>query len=263
MKQDETKMSSMKKPCQRGGKWPVLVVLLAIILLIISVVLVAGVGPAYQMEWVTLGTAFMVLRQGAYLAVAAGLLGLLVMVVAGFCRRWRLALLAGLVSLAVAEMLVLPVQMMQRAESVPKIHDISTDLVNPPAFVALAAAREAAPNAVDYPGEDTARQQRLAYPEIKPITLDMTLTGALTRVRGKVQELGWEIAAVTENSIEATATTRWFGFKDDVVIRLREVDQGVQIDMRSASRVGKSDVGTNAARIEAFLAALKHHEEFQ
>lgn len=253
-------MTTLAESNQRGGKWPVLIVLLAIILLIVSVVLVAGVGPAYQMKWLSLGAAFTVLRQGAYLAITAGILGLLLMVVAGFFRRWRLALLAGLVSLAVAEMMVLPVQMMQRAESVPKIHDITTDFVNPPAFIALAGAREAAPNAVDYPGEDTARQQRLAYPEIKPITLDMTMTGALTAVQSMVQELDWEIAAVTENSIEATATTRWFGFKDDVVIRLRATDQGVRVDMRSASRVGKSDVGTNAARIEAFLSALEHRE---
>ncbi|MEO6422388.1 MAG: DUF1499 domain-containing protein, partial [Candidatus Nitrotoga sp.] len=176
--------------------------------------------------------------------------------VAGYCRRWRRALVAGLVSLAVARMMVVPVQMMQRAQSVPKIHDITTDLANPPVFIALAAAREAAPNAVDYPGEDTARQQRAAYPNIKPITLDITLASAMTALQDTVRQQGWKIAAVTENSIEATDTTRWFGFKDDVVIRLRETDKGLQIDMRSASRVGKSDVGTNAARIHDFFSAL-------
>ncbi|MEO6423708.1 MAG: hypothetical protein ABIR84_13815, partial [Candidatus Nitrotoga sp.] len=187
------------KPRQRGGKWPVLAAWLAIIMLIVSAVLVAGVGPAYRLEWLTLGAAFSLLRQGAYVAVSAGVLGLLTLVVAGYCRRWRTALVAGLVSLAVAGMMVVPVQMMQRAQSVPKIHDITTDLVNPPAFIALAAAREAAPNAVNYPGEDTARQQRVAYPNIKPITLDITLESAMTALQDTVRAQGWKIAAVTEN----------------------------------------------------------------
>ena len=79
----------------------------------------------------------------------------------------------------------------------------------------------------------------------------------LAAAQAEAEEAGWRIARITDNRIEATATTRWFGFEDDVVIRLTEVENGVQVDMRSASRLGASDVGTNAARIETFLSALE------
>ena len=70
--------------------------------------------------------------------------------------------------------------------------------------------------------------------------------------------LGWEIVSVSENEgrIEATATTFWFGFKDDVVIRVREDSGGTRIDLRSVSRVGGGDLGANAARIRAFIDAI-------
>ena len=72
---------------------------------------------------------------------------------------------------------------------------------------------------------------------------------------------GWEVIRVGDTTLEATATARWFGFKDDVAIRLSEVADGVRVDVRSASRVGRSDVGTNAARIRAYLAALNRRTE--
>lgn len=139
----------------------------------------------------------------------------------------------------------------------PAIHDITTDTQTPPAFEALAEARQIAPNGVDYPGESTAQQQRAAYPNVRPLVIDETPQTVLAAAQAEAEEAGWRIARITGNRIEATATTRWFGFEDDVVIRLTEVDNGVQVDMRSASRLGASDVGTNAVRIEAFLSALE------
>ncbi len=68
--------------------------------------------------------------------------------------------------------------------------------------------------------------------------------------------MGWKIVDENqaEGRIEATATTRWFGFKDDVVIRIAPSGgNGSRVDVRSVSRVGRSDVGTNARRIRAFL----------
>ncbi|HDZ37819.1 MAG TPA: DUF1499 domain-containing protein, partial [Marinobacter sp.] len=103
---------------------------------------------------------------------------------------------------------------------------------------------------------DTARQQKAAYPQLKPVVLDMSMTQAREAVKAVIKARGWELAGTTNNVIEATATTLWFGFKDDVAIRLAETPNGVQVDMRSASRVGKSDVGTNAERIQAFLEDL-------
>lgn len=249
-------MSLTFKPRRRGGKWPTRLAWLAVILLIVAALLLGGAGPAYRLDLVSLSTSFAWLRQGAHLAIGAGAVGLVALVVAMACRRWRVALVGTLVIVAGASLVALPAQLMQLARSVPPIHDITTDLENPPAFEALVAAREAAPNAVAYPGEATARQQRTGYPRLGPLTLDATLGEVRAAAEATARELGWEIAAVEPKRIEATATTRWFGFRDDVVIRLTETDDGVRVDMRSASRVGKSDLGTNAARIQAYLEAL-------
>jgi len=249
-------MLARKKAQRRGGKWPLITAWLGLILLIVAGVMMAAAGPAYRAELIELGTSFTWLRQGAQLALGAAVLGLITMVFAGILRRWRPALVGALVSAAVVAMIAMPMQMKQRAQSVPPIHDITTDMNNPPAFTVLAAAREEAPNAVDYPGAETARQQKVAYPELKPITLDMPMARAMDAAKATVQARGWELAGTTESTLEATATTRWFGFKDDVVVRMTETQSGVQVDMRSASRVGKSDLGVNAERIQAFLEDL-------
>lgn len=244
----------------RGGKWPLLAAWLGVILLLIAAVLVGAAGPAYKAEWITLGTSFTWLRQGAQLAIGAAALGLITLIVSGIFRRWRPALVGVLVSAAVVAVIAMPMQMKRQAQSVPPIHDITTNTAHPPAFRALAAAREKAPNEVEYPGAETARQQKAAYPELKPIILDMSLPNAMKAAKATVQARGWDIAAITDHTIEATATTRWFGFKDDVIIRMTETGQGVRIDMRSASRVGKSDIGTNAERIQRFLEDLKQRQ---
>jgi uncharacterized protein (DUF1499 family) len=74
--------------------------------------------------------------------------------------------------------------------------------------------------------------------------------------------MGWEVVAAVpaEERIEATATTFWFGFKDDIVVRITSADGGSRIDVRSVSRVGRGDVGTNAKRIKAYLAQIAHSE---
>jgi uncharacterized protein (DUF1499 family) len=71
--------------------------------------------------------------------------------------------------------------------------------------------------------------------------------------------LDWEIVAsdAPAGRIEATATTMWFGFKDDIVVRVRpEAGGGSRVDVRSVSRVGQSDVGANAKRIREFIRRL-------
>lgn len=247
--------SPIFKPRPRGGAWPVVVAWLGFVLLVVAGVLMAGSGTAYRWDWVSLGSSFSMLRQGAHIAVAAGAVGLVAVIVAAFCRRPR-PLLAGLItSTAVVAMVALPAHMMQRAQTVPPIHDITTDLENPPTFEALAEARNAAPNAVTYP-QRFADQQQAAYGRLKAINLPLSMDDAMAAVEATVDAQGWEIAAVSDSTLEATATTRWFGFKDDVVIRLTEKNDGVRVDMRSASRIGQSDLGTNAARIQDFLMAL-------
>ncbi|HSH48536.1 MAG TPA: DUF1499 domain-containing protein [Halomonas sp.] len=245
------------KPRLRGGRWPNRLVWLTLIALVASVALMAGSGPSYRLEWLSLGESFALLRRGAQLAIATAALGLLALLVALICRRWRIALASLLIAVAAAALVSLPLQLQQMGRTVPPIHDITTDTANPPVFETLVPAREAAPNAVDYPGASTASQQRRAYPHLGPLTLKRPLAEVLAMAESTARDRGWEIASVNDHRIEATATTRWFGFKDDVVIRLTDTPQGVRVDVRSASRLGKSDLGTNAARIQTYLEALE------
>ncbi len=241
----------------RGGRWPGVLAGLAILLLAVATLMMAGSGPAYRGEFISLDEAFNLLRNGVYAAGGAVAVSIVTLLFSLLVHRSRPALIATLVIVATAALLYVPWQHWQRAQQVPAIHDITTDTQNPPVFEALADAREAAPNAVDYPGDATAQQQQAAYPYIKPLVLDEAPQMVLAAAQAEAEEAGWRIARITDNHIEATATTRWFGFEDDVVIRLTELENGVQVDMRSASRLGASDVGTNAARIEKFLTALE------
>lgn len=234
-----------------------MVAAIALVLLAVGALLVIGAGPAYRSGLLPLGDAFDLLRNGVYTALAAAAAGLLAVLLALVLRRWRPALAGVLVAACAAGLAGVPYTQWQRAQTVPPIHDITTDTMDPPAFRTLAEARERAPNAVDYPGEQVARQQREAYPDIVPLLLSAPLASVRDAAEAEVRARGWELAAATDATIEATATTRWFGFEDDVVIRLREEDGHVRVDMRSASRLGRSDVGANAARIRAFLDALE------
>lgn len=141
----------------------------------------------------------------------------------------------------------------------PRIHDITTDTDNPPQFVALRALREKSPNGPEYGGEKIAQQQKAGYPDIQPLMLGEPPARAFERALAAARSMGWDIAAASaaDGRIEATATTRWLRFKDDVVIRITPSATGSRIDVRSKSRLGRSDLGTNAKRIRTYFAALK------
>jgi uncharacterized protein (DUF1499 family) len=248
-------LKSRRRP--RGGRWLPRLAWFSLLVLLLAALLLAGAGPAYRLELLPLGSAFDMLRRGVYLSAGAATLGLLALIAATFCRRLQPALIGGAVVVATAAMLTVPWLHWQRAQTAPPIHDITTDTENPPAFETLAAAREAAPNAVEYPGESVARQQREAYPDIQPVILDVPLNLARDVAEAAALDMGWQLAHNSLTRIEATDTTTWFGFKDDIVIRLSEDDDGIRLDVRSASRMGRSDVGTNAARIRAYFEAVE------
>jgi uncharacterized protein (DUF1499 family) len=150
---------------------------------------------------------------------------------------------------------------MAAASDVPPIHDITTDTANPPAFVAIVPLRENAPNGYEYgvseawPAEKLGATTMEAYPGLKPIESDLSVADAVDRTEAALQAMGLEIVAVDKEAglVEATATTFWFGFKDDMVVRIVGNGEGSRIDLRSMSRVGQSDVGANAARITDFV----------
>jgi uncharacterized protein (DUF1499 family) len=146
----------------------------------------------------------------------------------------------------------------QDARAAPSINDITTDTANPPAFVAVLPLRANAPVPADYPGAETAAKQQSAFPDIRPVDLNVPPDAAFARALDTAKSFGWMIDGTDAASgrIEATATTPWFGFKDDVVIRVTPTAAGSRVDIRSHSRVGKGDMGTNAKRIRAFIAKL-------
>jgi hypothetical protein len=152
-----------------------------------------------------------------------------------------------------------PAAQLGKARSVPPIHDITTDMANPPVFVALAQTRRTAPNGLDYAGAKVADLQKQAYPDVTTLRSNLPPAELFTRAAKVTADEGWYLveSAPQDGRIEATATTRIFGFKDDVVVRVRAAEKGSELDMRSMSRIGQSDIGANAARIRDFLRKLR------
>lgn len=228
-------------------------------LAVIGALLVLLPGPGYRAHIWSLGTAFSLIRWGAYCGIAAAILSLLglIVLVATRARRWRAFAVAGIVIGGLS--IGVPYAWLQHARGVPAIHDISTDTSNPPQFQAVLAARKDAPNSPIYGGATIAAAQHAAYPDIRPILLTVPSQQAFTAALAVVRQNGWQVQAQdpATGHIEATATTFWFGFKDDIVIRVRAQGTGSVVDIRSESRIGKSDVGKNAARIRHFTQQIK------
>lgn len=214
----------------------------------------AGPGTRFGLWSFRLGLALLPL------AAVAGLVGG-ALTLAALARtrpegRTRMALRAGLVVAAVS--VAVPVRALLGARAAPPIHDVTTDTADPPAFAAVLPLRAAAPNSAAYEGDRIAALQRRGYPDIAPLHLAIAPDAAYARALAAARGMRWDVVAADHAAgrIEATATTRWFGFKDDIVVRLRPEGAGTRVDVRSASRVGLSDVGTNAARVRAYLARL-------
>ncbi|MFU8895350.1 MAG: DUF1499 domain-containing protein [Gammaproteobacteria bacterium] len=230
---------------------------LPLLVAVIAALLLLSAGPGTRLGWWDFGTGFLVMRWAFFAGAAAVVLALLLLVIPRTRRDSAALLVAALIIGAVVAWI--PWSGLQTVRSLPLIHDITTDTTNPPEFVAVLPLRADASNPPEYPGEETAAQQREAYPDIQPLRLPVAPAAAFERALETAQDQGWEIVAATpqEGRIEATATTFWFGFKDDVVISITPENGASRIDMRSKSRVGRSDVGANAARIRAFFSDLE------
>lgn len=219
-------------------------------------------GYGYQWGIWELGTGFTLLRYGAYAAI-----GLVVIQTTFFffmkdsgISAKAMILTGFLVTLLIS---ATAIYWQYKARSVPPIHDITTDIQSPPEFVAMERLRADASNPPEYAGEETARQQREAYPDVQPLVLSAPEQEVIDEIVTLISSRGWEIVSVNRNEgrIEATETLAWFGFKDDVVFRVTATDEGTRIDMRSKSRIGRSDVGVNADRIKEFLTDLESRIE--
>jgi uncharacterized protein (DUF1499 family) len=199
------------------------------------------------------------LAWGAYLTIGAAVVSLIGLIITlARPKDRRRGVLLGAASLVIAIALIAIPARFRVGAPAPPIHDITTDTQDPPQYVAVLPLRADAPNTTEYGGERVAVQQREAYPDLQPAKLNVPPSQAFERALGAVREMGWEVVATdaAAGRIEATDTTFWFGFKDDVVIRVRSADGGSRVDVRSLSRVGVGDAGTNAKRIRAFLNGL-------
>jgi len=219
---------------------------------IVAAVLVLLAGPATRfgiLPW----------KAGLGMFVVAALLagiGALFSVVSLLRRRGGqvavIAAAAGVAAFAV------PMASVVAGRGVPPINDITTDPANPPTFVTITAATrgaDAAPLSYD-PG--FAAQQTAAYPEVRPLIVELPPAEVFPKMLASAKAMDWAIVSSDPASgrIEATATLPWWGFKDDIVVVMRPDGAGTRVDVRSKSRVGKSDLGVNAARIQQYLGKV-------
>lgn len=236
-----------------------LVATISLALALVSLLAAAGSGFGYRFQLWHFSTGFRILGLAVIGAGVAALLALI-----GMFLAWRaghaVGLYTGVAALVLALLVVVPpLTWMRAARQHPYIHDITTDIENPPAFVAILPERADAPNTAEYGGAKVAEQQRRAYPDVRPLRVAESPRRTFDAALATAQELGWRIVAADapEGRIEASDRTFWYGFIDDVVIRVTPADGGARVDVRSVSRVGKSDIGTNARRVRSFLARLE------
>ena len=144
-----------------------------------------------------------------------------------------------------------------KAYNLPMINDITTDPIDPPRFDVLARLRPR--GTVEYAGLYAAEQQRKAYPDVEPLNVDATPKAAYDAAMAVIVRRKWRVVVDRppqprrDGIIEAVARTAIMGFREDLSLRVRAVDDGARIDVRSASRYGRHDFGTNASRIRSLL----------
>jgi uncharacterized protein (DUF1499 family) len=230
--------------------------------------LLAAAGSGADL-W-TFRTGFSILRYAFYAAMAGGVLAIIAFFVARRtrARTGRLNLAALIIAAAFGAYLMSHVA---TAKRVPAIHDVTTNLADVPQFRTLTVRADNLENIPDEgnpalaaldPQKRWEAIHRKAYGDLRSVRLAVPPAEALRRAEKLARSRGWDVAKVDPQggTIEATATTFFFRFKDDVVVRVRPDPSpkgGSIVDMRSISRVGGSDVGVNAERIREFLADLQ------
>jgi uncharacterized protein (DUF1499 family) len=229
--------------------------------LAILALLALAVGPlGWRLGWWHYRFAFSwLLPYAAYAAIAAAVVSIVVLAFGWSHLGSRGIALAAIGIVLGGVVAYMPWQYNRLRGIVPPIHDITTDTENPPSFVAALKLRPADANTVKYEGAQLAAKQRAAYPDIAPVKVSLAPADAFKHALDAANAMpGWTVvdADPATGRIEANETSRWFRFTDDVVIRVAAEGAGSRIDVRSVSRVGRSDFGVNAGRIRAYTAAL-------
>jgi uncharacterized protein (DUF1499 family) len=201
----------------------------------------------------------------ATFAGALALAGVAILLALGaFIVIWREGLRGighSVVALAIGiGILAYPAYLATRAYRLPVINDVTTDPIDPPRFEAIARLRSRESNPITYAGLRAAELQRAAYPEIEPLLLNVSPQEAYDTALAVITRRKWRIVDARppqggrrDGLIEAVARTPIMGFRDDVVVRIRSAQEGARVDLRSASRYGRSDLGANASRVRALI----------
>jgi uncharacterized protein (DUF1499 family) len=243
--------------------------------------LVAALGTKFGLlDW-RIGFGLMTYTLGKFVLMGVGAIGLLATLATILVKPRMKGLLGALLAVLLpAAGMGYGVYVQSQAKDIPPIHDISTSLDDPPSFTELVLQERAkvpCVNTLDFAtktvgaangpgcrgrdGGPLAKDLHAkAYGDLKPLRMNQAPNDAVEMVLDAAAAQGWTIvnADVEGGLIEATASTFWYGFKDDIAVRLRPTIDGLGtiVDVRSVSRVGVSDLGANAARIRAFLAAV-------
>lgn len=219
-----------------------------------------GAGLGHRFGWWDYRTGLATLAVVFWVAAGSVVVCIVGVVLAAPRPHARIALVMGIVGLVIGAVTAwIPLNLRMTANALPAIHDITTDVADPPRFVRIAALRKAGDHPVTYDGPDAAGKQQEAYPDIAPLVLKAQPDMVFAAAQVVLAAMGLEIdeADATQGRIEATATSLLFGFKDDVVVRIAGDAGTTKVDVRSKSRVGRNDFGMNAKRIREFLEKLK------
>lgn len=203
---------------------------------------------------IRLGLSFKIGLPVFALSGVVGFLVILLLVVVSLLPRYRAHRRQALFwTLPAIPPVLLVSAILSTAGKYPPIHDITTDTENPPMFDSGVYYRGEDANPVDIKPE-VIEVQKQFYPAVAPIESALSPDEAFDRATEVAEAMGWRIYSSdpANRLIEASYTSFWFGFVDDIVIRVSRADSGSRIDLRSVSRVGRSDLGANAARIEEF-----------
>ena len=228
------------------------------ILALLCAVAAVGSGLGYRLGLWHFRTGFEILKWSFFVSGAT----LLILLACMFFvqTKTRADSMIGITGIIICLVLVyVPYSWKKTLDAYPYIHDISTDTLNPPDFVIVDQLRAADDHSIEYDGLEVAELQVKAYPDIKTLVIDGDIEKHLQSAENVLNDMNVDIVSVDIESgrIEAVATSFLFGFKDDMVIRMTETDGAqVAVDVRSKSRVGKSDLGQNAKRIRRFMEGL-------
>lgn len=253
----EATQSSGGGQASSGPRWGRRIATVGVVLAVVCVLAAMFSGFGYQLGLWHFRIGFLILRWAFFGALAAAVISLVGLVLGRFARAAALPGVTGLIiALAFA---YVPWQWKQTLDSVPYIHDITTDTENPPEFVAAATLRKEGDHPLAYDGPEVAARQKQAYPDLVPMVIQAPQEKVFEAAKAAVAAMGLQLndANAAEGRIEASHTSFWYGFTDDMVVRIAETPEGTRVDVRSKSRVGRSDLGQNAKRIRTFLARLK------